>query len=50
MAGPSTAPLTLFAPATSERIRMACGDRFAVRAIGDEEAAKKDVLLVKASV
>ena len=42
--------LSLFSPATSERIRMACGDRFAVRAIGDEEAAKKDVLLVKASI
>ena len=42
--------LSLYSPATSERIRMACGDRFAVRAIGDEEAAKKDVLLVKASV
>ena len=41
--------VSLYSPATSERIRMACGDRFAARAIGDEEANRKDALIVKGS-
>ena len=41
--------MSFFSPATSERIRMACGDRFAIGAIGDVAAAQADVLLCKGS-
>lgn len=41
--------VSLYSPATSERIRMACGDRFAALAIGDEAANRKDALIVKGS-
>jgi len=45
----STAHFTLYSPATSERIRMACADRFAVRAMGDAAPADGDALPCRGS-
>jgi len=45
----NTAHFTLYSPATSERIRMACADRFAVRAMGDAAPADGDALSCRGS-
>ena len=40
---------TFYSPATTERIRMACADRFAVLAMGDALPADGDALPCKGS-